>query len=89
MFCCDIIVKFKISGIIRYLLPLVLLSSCSKSDNVDSIMSEAFNLAQEGRYDEAQMKALEAEELLTDNASLESRIVGSALWLSILSTEYS
>lgn len=73
MFCCDIIVKFKISGIIRYLLPLVLLSSCSKSDNVDSIMSEAFNLAQEGRYDEAQMKALEAEELLTDNASLENR----------------
>lgn len=67
----------------------MLLSSCSKSDNVDSIMSEAFNLAQEGRYDEAQMKALEAEELLTDNASLESRIVGSALWLSILSTEYS
>lgn len=65
--------KVKIRDIIFYLLPLLLLSSCSKSDNVDSIMSEAFNLAQEGRYDEAQMKALEAEELLTDNASLENR----------------
>lgn len=65
--------KVKIRDIIFYLLPLLLLSSCLKSDNVDSIMSEAFNLAQEGRYDEAQMKALEAEELLTDNASLENR----------------
>lgn len=65
--------KVKIRDIIFYLLPLLLLSSCLKSDNVDSIMSDAFTLANEGRYDEAQMKALEAEEFLTDDASLENR----------------
>lgn len=65
--------KFKIRDIILYILPLLLLSSCFKSNNFDNTISEAFNLAKEGKYDEAQIMALEAEELLTDNASLENR----------------
>ena len=48
-------------------------SSCSHNQGPVAILRDAFTLANEGRYDEAQMKALEAEELLTDNASLENQ----------------
>ena len=48
-------------------------SSCSHSQAPSVILKDAFNLANEGKYDEAQLKALEAEELLTDNTSLENR----------------
>lgn len=48
-------------------------SSCSHNQDSAAILREAFTLANEGRYDEAQIKALEAEELLTDDASLENR----------------
>lgn len=52
---------------------MVSAGSCSRQQDVDIVLSEAFTLANEGRYDEAQMKALEAEELLAEDASLENR----------------
>lgn len=48
-------------------------SSCSQNQDPAVILKEAFSLANEERYDEAQFKALEAEELLADNVSLENR----------------
>lgn len=48
-------------------------SSCSHSQAPSVILKDAFNLANEGRYDEAQIKALEAEEQFTDKTSLEDR----------------
>lgn len=48
-------------------------SSCSYSQAPSVILKDAFNLANEGRYDEAQIKALEAEEQFTDKTSLEDR----------------
>lgn len=72
--------QFNTGTIADYMLILMLAAflvvsstSCSRRQDVDDILSEAFNLANEGRYDEAQMKALEVEELLTDDASLENR----------------
>lgn len=66
--------------IVTYMLMLLsaiffvsLLSSCSHNQAPAVILKEAFTLANEGRYDEAQMKALKAEELLTDDDSLENR----------------
>ncbi|MDE7152477.1 MAG: hypothetical protein K2O27_09510, partial [Candidatus Amulumruptor sp.] len=55
------------------LLFVSLSSSCSHNQDSAVILKEAFTLAYEGRYDEAQIKALEAEELLADNASLKNR----------------
>ena len=55
------------------LLFVSLSSSCSHNQDSAVILKEAFTLAYEGRYDEAQIKALESEELLTDNASLKNR----------------
>ncbi len=48
-------------------------SSCSHSQAPSVILKDAFNLATVGKYDEAQLKALEAEEQFTDKTSLEDR----------------
>lgn len=48
-----------------------LTSSCSHRQTTSAILKDTFNLANVGKYDEAQLKALEAEEQFTDMTSLE------------------
>lgn len=48
-------------------------TSCSHKQAPAVILKDAFNLANEGKYDEAQLKALEVEEQFTDKTSLEDR----------------
>lgn len=46
------------------------ISSCMHNQSASDIISEGFYLANEGKYDEAQLKCLQAEELLKKNSQL-------------------
>ena len=49
------------------------LGSCADRRDVADVLSEAFALVSEGKYDDAQLKALEAEELMNNSASMADR----------------
>lgn len=46
------------------------MTSCAHNHSVSDIISEGFQLAKEGKYDEAQLKGLQAEELLKKDSQL-------------------
>ncbi len=46
------------------------IASCSHNQSVSDIISEGFDLANEGKYDEAQLKGLQADELLKKDPKL-------------------
>ena len=45
-------------------------TSCTRNPSASNIISEGFRLANEGKYDEAQLKGLQAEELLMKDSQL-------------------
>ncbi|MDE6755127.1 MAG: hypothetical protein K2J82_11025, partial [Muribaculaceae bacterium] len=45
-------------------------SSCTHNQSSSDIISEGFNLVNNGKYDEALMKGLQAEELLKKDSKL-------------------
>lgn len=63
----------KVLVVVSSVLLLLSASACLKKQNFDSVLTEAFQLAVEGKYDAAQLKALEAEQLLLESASLNER----------------
>ena len=65
--------KFKVSQYINFLITLLFglaVSSCTHSRSASDLISEGFHLANECKYDEAQLKGLQAEELLKNDSSL-------------------
>lgn len=48
-------------------------TSCSEKRKAGEIIADAFRLSNEGRYDEAQVKALEAEEMMENEPSPEDK----------------
>lgn len=63
--------KFKA---VKYFLATLLIglsiASCSHNQSASDIISEGFHLANEGKYDEAQLKGLQADELLKKDPQL-------------------
>lgn len=57
-----------------YAVALLLLASCSSAGrDISRLLDEAYALIGSGNYEEAQLKALEAEQLVTDDSSLRER----------------
>lgn len=60
--------------IAAYAVALLLLASCSSPEHdFCRLLAEAYSLIGTGDYEKAQLKALEAEQLVTDNSSLRDR----------------
>lgn len=55
-------------------------ASCSHKRDAEDILSEATKLLNEGKYDEALVKAMEAEELFSDDTPLKNREQLSSLY---------
>ncbi len=55
------------------LIMFVSLCACSHKQSFGDVISEGFDLVEDGKYAEAQLKALAAEDMLTDETPLEQR----------------
>lgn len=55
-------------------------ASCSHKRDAEDILSEASKMLNEGKYDEALVKAMEAEELFSDDTPLKNRELLSSLY---------
>ncbi|MDE5880432.1 MAG: hypothetical protein K2H60_01770 [Muribaculaceae bacterium] len=68
--------KFEVFQYFNFIVAFLIglsITSCSHDKSASDIISEGFHLAKEGKFDEAQLKGLQAEELLKKDSPLTDR----------------